>query len=129
MYYKICAKIVQAGVAQWQHISLVMKISQSKLGLQLTLCAYISLLFPFYSTFMFGLFSNFTNPALTLTLIPTIYFSCLLGHQMGFFAIYHKCHTLKVIEVWTKVPVIKNNTLVSELNKCYHIIIGIIEID
>ena len=48
---------------------------------------------------------------------------------MVFFAIYHKCHTLQAIEVWTKVLVIKDNGLVSELNKCYHRIIFIIEID
>ena len=32
------------------------------------------------------------------------------------------------IEIWTKVLAIKDNGLVSELNKCYHIIIIIIEI-
>ena len=48
---------------------------------------------------------------------------------MFFFDIYHKCHTLQAIEVWTKVIVIKDNAFVSELNKCYHLIIVIIEID
>ena len=47
----------------------------------------------------------------------------------GSFDIYHRFHTLQAIEVWTKVLVIEDNCLVSELNKHYRIKIIIIEID
>ena len=59
-----------------------------------------------------------------------IFFSCLLMHQISFFiATYHKYHTIQSIEVCNKVLVMKDNSLLSELNKIYHIIIVIVEID